>query len=435
LFSFVTDQIFFSKKDSSLNPQTIGAGHGIQEAITEILALNNENIEVMTHTPRLGLGLTDLKSHHQKCVIIDNSIAYLGGIDLAMGRYEDGSYAVSPATLWPDWYNPMYAHDKQHPRQPWRDIQCKITGKELLTQILENFHQRWAWGLGVDVSEHTEGCDAVDPVDGTGSSINGSSSQTKWRGLICRSFQMSPHEPVDRSILFAMLQGIRSARNYIYIENQFFISANSDFATLWNPVARYIIERLNQVSDLSLFIILPMLPETSSLRRLEVRALFSFQHSTLKSIRDQVKPKQLGVFCVASADKAEPHIRNMVHVHSNIMLVDDTLLIIGSANINDGSLEGTRDTEIALAATHETEVLAFRKKIVASLLPPSTPFLDGPLSLDMWKQCAAANMQLWIKKDALNGFLLPHPSCCHYPIPEIDGVKKALCHALHRIFA
>jgi phosphatidylserine/phosphatidylglycerophosphate/cardiolipin synthase-like enzyme len=178
-----------------------------------------------------------------------------------------------------------------------------------------------------------------------------------------------------------------------------------------------------------------MFPETSDLKRLDTRALFSFQHSTLKSIRDQVNPKQLGVFCVASADKVEPRIRNMVYVHSNLMIVDDKLLISGSANINDRSLEGTRDTEIALVATHPTEVTVFRQKIVASLLPASISGRNGAFSIDMWKQCAKENLKRWVNHDALYGFLLPHPSCCTYPVPELDGVKKALCHALHRIFA
>lgn len=40
----------------------------------------------------------------------------------------------------------------------------------------------------------------------------------------------------------------------------------------------------------------------------------------------------------------------MVYVHSKGMIVDDEYVIIGSANINQRSMEGTRDTEIAMAA-------------------------------------------------------------------------------------
>ena len=40
----------------------------------------------------------------------------------------------------------------------------------------------------------------------------------------------------------------------------------------------------------------------------------------------------------------------MVYVHSKGMIVDDEYVIIGSANINQRSLEGIRDTEIAMGA-------------------------------------------------------------------------------------
>lgn len=42
--------------------------------------------------------------------------------------------------------------------------------------------------------------------------------------------------------------------------------------------------------------------------------------------------------------------RFMIYVHSKGMIVDDEYVILGSANINERSLEGTRDTEIAMGA-------------------------------------------------------------------------------------
>lgn len=40
----------------------------------------------------------------------------------------------------------------------------------------------------------------------------------------------------------------------------------------------------------------------------------------------------------------------MIYVHSKGMIVDDEYVILGSANINQRSMEGTRDTEIAMGA-------------------------------------------------------------------------------------
>ena len=39
----------------------------------------------------------------------------------------------------------------------------------------------------------------------------------------------------------------------------------------------------------------------------------------------------------------------MIYVHSKLIIVDDSLAILGSANINQRSLAGSRDTEIAVS--------------------------------------------------------------------------------------
>ena len=41
-------------------------------------------------------------------------------------------------------------------------------------------------------------------------------------------------------------------------------------------------------------------------------------------------------------------MRQMIYVHSKMMIVDDAYIIVGSANINERSMAGTRDSEIAV---------------------------------------------------------------------------------------
>lgn len=48
--------------------------------------------------------------------------------------------------------------------------------------------------------------------------------------------------------------------------------------------------------------------------------------------------------------KAVDNRRFMVYVHSKLMIVDDEYILLGSANINQRSLDGTRDSEIAIGA-------------------------------------------------------------------------------------
>ena len=50
----------------------------------------------------------------------------------------------------------------------------------------------------------------------------------------------------------------------------------------------------------------------------------------------------------------------MIYVHSKLMIVDDSAVIVGSANINQRSMAGSRDTELALLAHQPTETLLTR---------------------------------------------------------------------------
>lgn len=47
---------------------------------------------------------------------------------------------------------------------------------------------------------------------------------------------------------------------------------------------------------------------------------------------------------------AQTYRRFMIYVHAKGMIVDDEYVILGSANINQRSLDGSRDTEIAMGA-------------------------------------------------------------------------------------
>ena len=52
----------------------------------------------------------------------------------------------------------------------------------------------------------------------------------------------------------------------------------------------------------------------------------------------------------SAADLVRSSLRHPVYVHSKLMVVDDDYIILGSANINQRSLGGNRDTEICIGA-------------------------------------------------------------------------------------
>lgn len=70
--------------------------------------------------------------------------------------------------------------------------------------------------------------------------------------------------------------------------------------------------------------------------------------------------------------------RFMIYVHAKGMIVDDEYVILGSANINQRSMAGSRDTEIAMGAYQPHHTWANKKKHphgqVSEFLFPSFSF-------------------------------------------------------------
>lgn len=63
-----------------------------------------------------------------------------------------------------------------------------------------------------------------------------------------------------------------------------------------------------------------------------------------------------------SISASQKHGRFMIYVHAKGMIVDDEYVILGSANINQRSMAGSRDTEIAMGAYQPHHTWAQKKK-------------------------------------------------------------------------
>ncbi|CAI9103469.1 OLC1v1001952C1 [Oldenlandia corymbosa var. corymbosa] len=123
----------------------------------KLLAIH-ENIKVLRYPNRFPTGVY-LWSHHEKLVIVDHRVCYLGGLDLCFGRYDTNEHKVGdlPPSLWPgkDYYNPRESEPnswedtmkdelerKKYPRMPWHDVHCALWGPAC-RDVARHFVQRW----------------------------------------------------------------------------------------------------------------------------------------------------------------------------------------------------------------------------------------------------------------------------------------------------
>ncbi|RZC50965.1 hypothetical protein C5167_019392 [Papaver somniferum] len=110
----------------------------------------HENVRVLRYPDHISTGIY-LWSHHEKLVIIDYRICFIGGLDLCFGRYDNFEHKVGdfPATIWPgkDYYNPRESQPNSWedtmtdeldrgtcPRIPWHDVHCALWGPPCLAK-------------------------------------------------------------------------------------------------------------------------------------------------------------------------------------------------------------------------------------------------------------------------------------------------------------
>ncbi|KAG5025296.1 hypothetical protein JHK86_021210 [Glycine max] len=260
-----------------------------------------------------------LFTHHQKCVLVDSLgsgnnrkiTAFMGGLDLCDGRYDTPEHRLFrdlDTVFHNDIHNPTFQLNSNScaPRQPWHDLHCKIEGPAAY-DILTNFEQRWRkakkwrdFRLKKVTNWHDDALLRLDRIS--------------WivKPSPCSNGDKSVHVTDEKDPESWNVQGQTMSMMYKIIADALEKAGLSDKYHPQDYLNFYCLgKREPQSTNIS------PTPNPS-----ENRALVS-----VKKFR-----------------------RFMIYVHAKGMVIDDEYVIIGSANINQRSLDGSRDTEIAMGA-------------------------------------------------------------------------------------
>ncbi|XP_024463030.1 phospholipase D zeta 1 isoform X4 [Populus trichocarpa] len=208
---------------------------------------------------------------------------------------------------------------------------------------------------------------------------------------------------IEESIHCAYCSLIEKAEHFVYIENQFLISGLSGDDIIRNRVLealyRRIMRAFNDKKCFRVIIVIPLLPGfqggvddggAASVRAImhwQYRTICRGQNSILHNLYDHLGPKThdyisfYGLRSYGRLFDGGPVATSQVYVHSKIMIIDDRTTLIGSANINDRSLLGSRDSEIG--------VLIEDKELVDSLMggkPRKAGKFTLSLRLSLWSE-------------------------------------------------
>ncbi|MCG6879015.1 MAG: VTT domain-containing protein [Deltaproteobacteria bacterium] len=272
-------------------------------------------------------------SHHQKFVVVDDMLAFSGGIDLTKNR----------------WDTP--AHDPEDPRRidpngkaysTFHDVQT-VADAHLANDLGDLFRERWFYATGVQ----------LDPVERKTKPhwpLEASPHLTNVQAAIARTYPSYKGRQEVREVEALFLDIIQSAQNYLYIENQYFTSS---------VISDALIESLKMPQGPDILLVLP----EQSRGLLEKSTMEALRAREIKRILEADFHKRLWVVYPALSKKED------VFVHAKVMIADDRLVRVGSANLTNRSMGLDTECDVVAEALDDVRnrdaIAAFRNRLIA----------------------------------------------------------------------
>jgi phospholipase D1/2 len=269
-------------------------------------------------------------SHHQKFVVIDGCVAFVGGLDICSGRWDDRDHPVD---------SPSRVNSDQNGYPPFHDIQSFHVGPAA-QKLGELFVTRWNCASGSELQLPRVASGYQLPFQATveipAESVAISRTQVGQVG------QQQPVQEIRRLFLDA----INAAEHLIYIENQYFSS---------NALYKALVDRMMDSRRSQLEIVLVVAKDADAV--VEQLSIGIVQEKLLRELQGIAAETghAFGIYYPASV--RSDGMERATYIHSKLFLVDDRFLSVGSANMNNRSMG--LDTELNVsweAPSAETEL-------------------------------------------------------------------------------
>jgi phospholipase D1/2 len=292
-------------------------------------------------------------SHHQKVVIIDDALAFVGGLDFAQCRWDTSRHlAVHPKRMLND----------ESPCRPFHDVQLMVTGP-VASALGDLARERWQAATGRVLPSHGSGRE-----------------EDLWpRGLkpdmsdvsvaIARTAPAFGDRASIGEVEALFLDSLNNARRYIYIETQYLTSrtvADCLAARLQDPKGPEIVMVLHPNSD----------------GWLEQHTMDVLRGRVLERLRAADRFHRLNL----NYPKI-PELRGQcISMHSKVCIIDDDFVRVGSANLSNRSMGFDTECDLAIEAAGQPAVrraiASFRQALLAEHLGVSPEAVGRELKKD-----------------------------------------------------
>lgn len=272
-------------------------------------------------------------AQHQKIVCVDGSLAFVGGLDLTIRRWDTSDHCADHASR---------CDPQRKPYPPFHDVQCLVDG-DAAAWLFDLAEERWR-AAGQQTHERRPlkrvRWPANVPVDAEHIPVG-----------IARTEVVCPAGSTIREVERSLIAAIRSATSFVYIENQF---------TSAIKIARELAEQMLRVPSLRVLVVAPKLHSSW----LESQAMQNGRGAFIDcfsaaGVADRIR----FVYPVSRSGNTEA----AVMVHSKLIIVDDRILRIGSANLNNRSMGADSECDLIFEAAsdqHRDFIASVRRRLI-----------------------------------------------------------------------
>ncbi len=266
-------------------------------------------------------------SHHQKVVVIDDAVAFCGGIDMTEDRWDTREHVDD---------EPRRVEPSGRPYGPWHDATTALGGPVAIA-LGDMCRARW----------HAAGGRALEPVGGGGGDCWPDGLSADFTNVpvgISRTLPRMPdREPIyEIEALYVAL--IKRARRWIYAESQYFAS---------RFIAEAIAQRLHEPDGPEIVMINP----ATANGWLEPIAMDSARARLIAALRECDTYGRFRMYHPVTGG-GEP-----IYVHAKVTVIDDEILRVGSSNFNNRSLRLDSECDVTIDATNSDHPEAERMVI------------------------------------------------------------------------
>lgn len=280
-------------------------------------------------------------SHHQKLVVVDDKVAFCGGLDLTQRRWDTREHLEA---------DPRRTDPGGLTYGPFHDVQMAVDS-DAARALGDVFRERWQWATGRNApSPKPSDSDPWPP--GLAPDMGGEGMRAV-DVAVARTIPAFKGRDEVCEVKALYRDSIAAARESIYIENQYFTST---------AVEQALAERLAEEGGPEVVMVLP----NGQSGWLEESTMGVMRANILTRLRAADEYGRLRVFWLDGRGEDPP-----VKVHAKVMIVDDRLVRVGSSNLNNRSMGLDTECDVAVEAADADQaraIAALRDSLLAEHL-------------------------------------------------------------------